>query len=68
MNFQNDSVICGPGENAGVIDIGNGLAAVFKEDGVDDDGTDKTQIGIYTHITKIVHIVTSERNRFTISI
>ncbi len=30
MNFQNSSVICGPGENAGVIDIGNGLAAVFK--------------------------------------
>src|SRR5213082_3461096 len=23
-------VICGPGENAGVIDIGNGLAAIFK--------------------------------------
>jgi phosphoribosylformylglycinamidine synthase subunit PurL len=23
-------VICGPGENAGVVDIGNGLAAVFK--------------------------------------
>ena len=23
-------VICGPGENAGVIDIGEGLAAVFK--------------------------------------
>ncbi len=23
-------VICGPGENAGVIDIGDGLAAVFK--------------------------------------
>ena len=30
MNYQNSSVICGPGENAGVIDIGNGLAAVFK--------------------------------------
>ena len=23
-------VICGPGENAGVIDIGDGLAAIFK--------------------------------------
>ncbi len=23
-------VICGPGENAGIVDIGNGLAAVFK--------------------------------------
>ena len=23
-------VICGPGENAGVIDIGEGLAAIFK--------------------------------------
>ncbi len=23
-------VICGPGENAGVVDIGNGLAAIFK--------------------------------------
>ena len=23
-------VICGPGENAGVVDIGDGLAAVFK--------------------------------------
>ena len=25
-----DQVICGPGENAGIVDIGNGLAAVFK--------------------------------------
>src|SRR3546814_3960300 len=23
-------VICGPGENAGVVDIGDGLAAIFK--------------------------------------
>ncbi len=30
MNYNNSRVICGPGENAGVIDIGNGLAAVFK--------------------------------------
>ena len=27
---QNDRVICGPGENAGVIDIGDGQAAIFK--------------------------------------
>jgi|UPI00040B8AE4 phosphoribosylformylglycinamidine synthase len=25
-----EQVICGPGENAGIVDIGNGLAAVFK--------------------------------------
>ena len=27
-----EQVICGPGENAGIVDIGNGLAAVFKMD------------------------------------
>lgn len=27
---QGDKVICGPGENAGIIDIGDGQAAVFK--------------------------------------
>ena len=27
---EGDRVICGPGENAGVVDIGGGLAAVFK--------------------------------------
>ena len=25
-----EQVICGPGENAGIVDVGNGLAAVFK--------------------------------------
>ncbi len=30
LTYTNDSVICGPGENAGVVDIGDGLAAVFK--------------------------------------
>jgi len=27
---KGDKVICGPGENAGIIDIGDGEAAVFK--------------------------------------
>jgi phosphoribosylformylglycinamidine synthase subunit PurL len=27
---EGPQVICGPGENAGVVDIGNGLAAIFK--------------------------------------
>ncbi|MCK5275642.1 MAG: phosphoribosylformylglycinamidine synthase II, partial [Alphaproteobacteria bacterium] len=27
---EGPQVICGPGENAGVVDIGEGLAAIFK--------------------------------------
>ena len=30
LDYTNSKVICGPGENAGVIDIGDGFAAVFK--------------------------------------
>jgi phosphoribosylformylglycinamidine synthase len=30
MHTKEDWVICGPGENAGVIDIGDGQAAIFK--------------------------------------
>lgn len=30
LHTKGEVVICGPGENAGVVDIGDGLAAVFK--------------------------------------
>ncbi|HBQ22217.1 MAG TPA: phosphoribosylformylglycinamidine synthase II, partial [Alphaproteobacteria bacterium] len=30
LHVSGPQVICGPGENAGVVDIGDGMAAVFK--------------------------------------